>query len=118
MLAMTPHSDALNKLGGRQVWIDHGDGVVTMYAHLSSIADGIVAGQSVTAGQLIGTVGVSGTPDGAAGITQFAHLHFEIRLGDQQQYYLGQWLSIEETRRAFEQIFDVPVRPAYLEFRQ
>jgi murein DD-endopeptidase MepM/ murein hydrolase activator NlpD len=110
--------DALNKLGGRQVWIDHGDGVVTMYAHLSSIADGIVAGQSVTAGQLIGTVGVSGTPDGAAGITQFAHLHFEIRLGDQQQYYLGQWLSIEETRRAFEQIFDVPVRPAYLEFRQ
>ena len=109
--------DALDKLGGRQIWIDHGDGVTTMYAHLASIAEGIVAGQSVRAGQVIGTVGVSGTPDGAAGITQFAHLHFEIRLGDQQQYYLGQWLSIEETRRAFEQIFRVPVRPAYLEFR-
>lgn len=110
--------DALDKLGGRQVWIDHGDGVVTVYAHLSSIGDGIAVGQPVKAGQVIGAVGVSGTPDGAAGITQFAHLHFEIRLGDAQQYYLGQWLSIEETRRAFEQIFQVPVRPAYLEFRR
>lgn len=110
--------DALDKLGGRQIWIDHGDGVTTVYAHLSSIAEGIAVGQPVQAGQMIGAVGVSGTPDGAAGITQFAHLHFEIRLGDQQQYYLGQWLSIEETRRAFEQIFQVPVRPAYLDFRQ
>lgn len=110
--------DSLDKLGGRQVWIDHGDGLVTTYAHLYSIAEGIAVGQPVKAGQVIGAVGVSGTPDGAAGITQFAHLHFEIRLGDQQQYYLGQWLTIEETRRAFEQIFRVPVRPAYLEFRQ
>lgn len=110
--------DALDKLGGRQVWIDHGDGVVTVYAHLSSIGDGVTVGQPVKAGQVIGAVGVSGTPDGAAGITQFAHLHFEIRMGDAQQYYLGQWLTIEETRRAFEQIFQVPVQPAYLEFRQ
>ncbi|MCB0203491.1 MAG: peptidoglycan DD-metalloendopeptidase family protein [Anaerolineae bacterium] len=110
--------DALDKLSGRQIWIDHGDGLVTTYAHLDSIVEGIGVGQPVHAGQVIGAVGVSGTPDGAAGITQFAHLHFEIRLGDQQQYYLGQWLSIEETRRAFEQIFRVPVRPAYLDFRQ
>lgn len=110
--------DALDKLGGRQVWINHGGGVVTVYAHLSRIGDGITVGQPVRAGQVIGAVGVSGTPDGAAGVTQFAHLHFEIRLGDEQQYYLGQWLSIEETRRAFEQVFQVPIRPAYLEFRR
>lgn len=110
--------DSLDKLGGRQVWIDHGDGLATTYLHLDSIAEGIQVGQPVRAGQVIATVGVSGTPDGAAGITQFAHLHFEIRTGDEHEYYLGQWLSIEETRRAFEQIFRVPVRPAYLDFRQ
>ena len=109
--------DALDTLSGRQVRIDHGGGLMTVYAHLSSIADGIAVGQPVRAGQVIGAVGVSGTPDGAAGITQFAHLHFEIRIGDQHQYYLGQWLSVEETRRAYERIFRVPVRPAFLEYR-
>lgn len=113
----TPRA-SLDKLGGRQIWIDHGDGLATTYLHLDSIAEGVQVGQPVKAGQVIGTVGVSGTPDGAAGITQFAHLHFEIRTGNELQYYLGQWLSIEETRRAFEEIFPVPVRPAYLDFRQ
>ena len=108
----------MERLSGRQIWIDHGQGVLTRYAHLSGIGEGIVAGQHVTAGQLIGYVGLSGTPDGISGNTQFPHLHFEIRLGLAQSYYLGQWLTIDETRRAFEQIFKVPVRPAYLEFRE
>lgn len=111
-------AEALEKLSGRQIWLDHGHGVVTRYAHLNAIAAGITSGQTVSAGQLIGYVGLSGTPDGINGNTQFPHLHFEIRLGSAQQYYLGQWLTIEETRRAFEHIFKVPVRPAYLEFRK
>jgi hypothetical protein len=109
--------DALKKLNGRQVWIDHGGGVVTRYSHLSGIAENIAVGQSVRIGQLIGYVGLSGTPDAITGNTQFPHLHFEMRLGATHEYYLGQWLTIEETRRAFERIFGVPVRPAYLEFR-
>ena len=114
---LTP-PETLDKLGGRQVWIDHGKGVLTKYSHLSDIAAGITVTQSVHAGQLIGYVGLSGTPDGIIGNTQFPHLHFEIRTGNEHQYYLGQWLTIEEARRAFERIFDVPVRPAYLDFRQ
>lgn len=113
----TPH-DTLEKLNGRQVWIDHGLGVVSRYSHLSGIAQGIMKGQQVKAGQVIGYVGLSGTPDGITGNTTFVHLHFEIRFGPDYRYYLGQWLSIEETRHAFEQIFQVPVRPAYLEFRE
>lgn len=110
--------ETLDKLGGRQVWIDHGQGLVTKYLHLSGIADGISVTQRVQAGQLIGYVGLSGTPDGIQGNTQFPHLHFEMRTGYHHEYYLGQWLTIEETRRAFERIFNVPVRPAYLDVRQ
>jgi murein DD-endopeptidase MepM/ murein hydrolase activator NlpD len=110
--------DALDRLGGRQVWIDHGGGVLTKYLHLSQIAQGITVTQQVQAGQLVGYVGLSGTPDGIAGNTQFPHLHFEIRVGNEHQYYLGQWLTIQATRDVFERIFGVPVRPAYLEFRQ
>lgn len=110
--------ETLEKLSGRQIWIDHGNGVVTRYLHLSNIAEGIAVAQQVAAGQLIGYVGLSGTPDGIIGNTQFPHLHFEIRIGDEHQYYLGQWLTVEETRRAFEHIFNVPVRPAYLNFRE
>jgi len=111
--------EILDKLGGRQIWIDHGSGVATVYSHLYQIQEGIKAIQRVKKGQLIGYVGLSGTPEGIKGSTYFPHLHFEIRIGYNQQYYLGQWLNIEETRRAFETIFpNVQVRPAYLDFRE
>jgi len=117
LLHMTP-SDTLDRLGGVQVWLDHGHGVVTKYMHLSRVAEGITITQRVEAGQLIGYVGLTGTTDEIMGNTEFPHLHFEISLGNDQQHYLGQWLSIEDTRRVFERIFGVAVRPAYLEFRR
>lgn len=111
-------SEALNKLGGRQIWIDHGEGVATAYKHLSGIAEGIFPGQVVESGQIIGYVGLSGTLNGIRSSTYYPHLHFEIRIGPEYQHYIGKWLSIEETRRAYEQIFHgVKVRPAYLDFR-
>ena len=54
---------------GNLVVIDHGGGLSTAYAHLSSI----VAGGSVGQGQTIGYVGCTGHCFGA-------HLHFEVRL--------------------------------------
>ena len=111
---LTP-AGALEKLNGRQVWLEHGPGVATRYSHLSQIRPGLRTGQRVEAGQLIGYVGLSGSLDGISGRSDLAHLHFEIRLGSVHQYYLGQWLSLEATRRAFEHIFPVPLRPADLE---
>lgn len=69
----------LDLIRGRQVWIDHGGGVITRYAHLAAVAP-LQRGDVVEPGQLIGYVGQSGYPEGGS------HLHFEVRLGDS---YLG-----------------------------
>jgi murein DD-endopeptidase MepM/ murein hydrolase activator NlpD len=69
---------------GNLVLIDHHDGVVTAYAHLSSIAAG--SGQSVSQGQTIGNVGSTGNSTGP-------HLHFETRVNgnavNPRQYLSG-----------------------------
>lgn len=109
-LHITPE-ETLDKLGGRQIWIEH-DGFLTKYEHLSGVAEGIAVGQTVDQGQLIGYVGSSGTPDKIYGNPHIPHLHFEIRIGPDYQYYLGQWLTVEDARRALEQIFAVPVYSA------
>jgi murein DD-endopeptidase MepM/ murein hydrolase activator NlpD len=56
---------------GKVVFIDHGSGVVTRYAHLSRIE--VKDGQVVTAGDRIGRIGSTGRTTGP-------HLHFEVRL--------------------------------------
>lgn len=61
---------------GNFVLIDHGGGYSTLYAHFSSIA--VSAGQSVSAGQVIGYVGTTGFSKGN-------HLHFEFRVNGQKK---------------------------------
>ena len=56
---------------GNYIIIDHGGGYSTTYGHLTSA--NVSTGQSVSAGQAIGTVGSTGWSTGA-------HLHFETRL--------------------------------------
>jgi murein DD-endopeptidase MepM/ murein hydrolase activator NlpD len=56
---------------GITVTIAHGDGVRTMYAHLSAVT--VTVGQHVAVGQMIGRVGATGDATGP-------HLHFEARL--------------------------------------
>jgi len=61
---------------GNIVTIDHGGGVKTRYAHLSSI--GVSVGQSVGGGQYVGACGNTGRVFGASG---GYHLHFEAIVG-------------------------------------
>lgn len=100
----TPAS-TLEKLEGRQIWIDHGNGLWTKYSHLDSIAPHINVGKQVKAGEVIGFVGVSGTSDGVSGSTSGAHLHFEIWVGNEPSYYVGQWLTVNETQQIYAAIF-------------
>jgi murein DD-endopeptidase MepM/ murein hydrolase activator NlpD len=56
---------------GRQVVLNHGHDLVTVYGHLSATA--VVPGQHVIRGQVIGYVGQSGRATGP-------HLHYEVRV--------------------------------------
>lgn len=56
---------------GGSIFIDHGQGVVTMYFHLSKVD--VQAGDVVKAGQLIGKIGSSGRVTGP-------HLHFGLKI--------------------------------------
>jgi murein DD-endopeptidase MepM/ murein hydrolase activator NlpD len=58
---------------GNVVEIDHGNGLVTRYAHMSGFRARV--GQPVLAGQVIGLIGSTGRSTGP-------HLHFEVRIND------------------------------------
>lgn len=59
---------------GNCIEIDHGNGLVTRYAHMSAFRAHV--GQNVAAGTQIGAIGSTGRSTGP-------HLHFEVRINDQ-----------------------------------
>lgn len=87
---------------GRQVWIDHGNGIVTRYAHLHGIVQGLHVGQRVEQGELIAYVGESGTPESVTAPGTEYHLHLEIRVGER---YLGQGLAADQVRALYQRAF-------------
>ncbi len=93
---------ALDGFRGRQVWIQHENGMVSRYVHLGGIEPNVVEGARVERGQLIAQVGNSGSPGSIAGINEDAHLHFELWLNE---HYLGQSLRPIEVREWLERIF-------------
>lgn len=56
---------------GREVVLDHGHGVKTLYGHMSGF--NVIAGQTVFRGEVIGYVGHSGRTTGN-------HVHYEVRI--------------------------------------
>ncbi|PLK27911.1 M23 family metallopeptidase [Novosphingobium sp. TH158] len=59
---------------GNCVEIDHGNGMITRYAHMSAFRT--TPGKDVLAGEVIGAIGNTGRSTGP-------HLHFEVRINDQ-----------------------------------
>ena len=74
LIASEPYRN--NPSGGRSgygnyVVIDHGGGVTTLYAHMSSV--NVSEGQMVSQGTVLGITGSTGASTGA-------HLHYEVRI--------------------------------------
>ena len=70
---------------GYHVIINHGDGIQTLYAHMSNIY--VKNGQYVNQGDIIGAMGSTGNSTGT-------HLHFEIRINGQYVNplnYVSRW---------------------------
>ena len=64
------YADFMNGYG-KSVVIEHGNGITTLYGHLSGFA--VSPGQTVRRGDTIGYVGLSGRSTGP-------HLHYEVRI--------------------------------------
>ena len=75
---------------GNCIMIDHGNGYVTLYGHLSSIS--VSVGQTGSQGDTIGAVGSTGNSTGP-------HLHFEVLKNgtriDPEQFFSGLTISAD-----------------------
>lgn len=77
-VVMTGLKGSCNGGYGRTVMIEHADGYLTLYAHLSEIL--VSNGQQVVSGQTIGKEGGSGNTNCQINNNRYArHLHFETR---------------------------------------
>jgi len=77
-LVVAPAAGTVTKAGwqggyGQMIEVDHGNGLITRYGHLSKL--NVEIGDSITRGQLIGFIGSTGRSTGP-------HLHYELRLND------------------------------------
>ena len=98
---------------GKSVVIDHGYTItskfrtISVYAHLSSIPEGIVPGAQVEQGSIIGLSGNTGTSDGALKNDRGAHLHWEMHFDSaNDRYFLGQNIPSNYLYNNIELLFD------------
>jgi hypothetical protein len=81
---------------GLAVEIVDRNGIQYLYAHLSSFAPGLRAGQPVRQGQVLGRVGTTGNAAGTA-----PHVHFEVQPGGlamPPKPLVDRWLLVAEKR--------------------
>lgn len=99
----------MDKLRGREVWIRHAEGFVTVYAHLSGIAPGLKPGSKVIKGEWIGLVGNSGTELGVRGDRGGARLLFELWDGEpDKDRFFGQDTAPDLLRAKAKLQFGLP----------
>jgi murein DD-endopeptidase MepM/ murein hydrolase activator NlpD len=112
-LGKTPDDIYQYILLGKSIVIDHGYTItskfrtISVYAHLSNIAEGILPGTLVEKGDLIGFSGNTGTSDGALRNNKGAHLHWELHFDDAtERYFLGQNIPSDYLHDNIKILFD------------
>jgi biopolymer transport protein ExbD len=93
----------LDKLRGRQVWIQDQSGVLIHYAHLDSVNNELEVGDMVAITDKIGKTGNSGTSNGVLETEDDIHLHTDIVVCGKNFWEYGE---IEEMNKKAIQIFE------------
>lgn len=104
-------TDGLDKLRGRQVWVLHPGGFISRYAHLAAVSPTVTVGNTVNAGDVVGTTGNSGTIEAVWDTEDDPHPHVEI--WQQDGTYLGDGLTPEEIWPLAGQVFGQQALPPY-----
>jgi murein DD-endopeptidase MepM/ murein hydrolase activator NlpD len=92
----------LRSFGGRQVWVDHGNGVITCYNHLSQIHPLVRKGRKIDKGELIGYAGNSGMWGEQKNSQYGTHLHFEVWVDGE---FLGKGLPGPQVKEIYHWLF-------------
>jgi murein DD-endopeptidase MepM/ murein hydrolase activator NlpD len=89
---------------GRTVLVDHGQGLFSLYSHLSSFS--VAAGDAVGRGQVLASSGQTGMAGGD-------HLHFSILVGGEfvnpVEWLDGHWIA-DNIENKLERLYAVPGR--------
>lgn len=102
-LGLTPDY-IIDRLRGRQVWVQYQGGVMNRFAHLHDIPASIQVGDKVDAETIIGYVGNSGTSDGVnENYEDGLHLHQDLLIFGE---YFWRYLSEEEVIEVLERIWE------------
>jgi len=88
--------------GGRQIWIDHKNGVMSSYNHLSSISPNVKLGGRIVKGELLGYAGNSGLLAEAKNTKEQIHLHLEIWIDGE---FLGNDLKPYQSKKFLQFFF-------------
>ena len=91
---------------GNVIFIEHNDGLVTKYAHMSRFNDAFGLNDTVKTGEIIGYVGDTGKSTGN-------HLHFELRKGPDQgavSYDPLEYMKLSDAQDTSASIFDTTAK--------
>jgi len=105
--------EEMDKLRGREIWIEHPDGRISVYAHLAGIRPDLREGDLVKKGEWIGYLGNSGTPAAVKGSHDGARLLLEIwKDAVDEGSFLGEGLNPKENAKQIlaqaKALFEVP----------
>jgi murein DD-endopeptidase MepM/ murein hydrolase activator NlpD len=93
----------IDRVRGRQVWVQGDDGTVVRYCRLSAVDPAIQVGLKAPAGTTLGSIGNSGTVEEVRGTGRDCHLYLEIWPAPDR--WLGQGDSPRKARERWAELF-------------